>query len=140
MSIITHTIYTKKMPRSQEQSGRVIKKVPKGLNCYNEGQLCVRGQVYFLSIQLATTSSLFVSVGRVLPVRTKFDDCTEGRRTKETMERPGTKGRGRDASEPGGRSGGSMAVAPNEAITWCDNGDQRAQKGSALRPGSGLFS
>ena len=34
MSIYTHINYNKKTPTSQEKCGHVIKKVPKGLNCY----------------------------------------------------------------------------------------------------------
>jgi hypothetical protein len=34
MSIYTHLYDNKKVPTSQEYCGRVTKKVPKGLNCY----------------------------------------------------------------------------------------------------------
>jgi len=50
MSIYTHIQDNKKTPTSQENCGRVIKKVPKGLNCYNDIRRVLGDVVYYLTI------------------------------------------------------------------------------------------
>src|SRR4030042_3749997 len=57
MSIYTHIIKTQKTLTSQENCGRVIKKVPKGLNCYLPGTWWYPGRWCKVNLCILESSS-----------------------------------------------------------------------------------